>query len=251
MKERVVSAAILFAMAMALASEAAHSTWIGKSKTKNWAAARNWKNGIPSSFSDSVLFRDTSRVDVTLNMGFTLGSGQTMSANVTRGHLVFRVGDLGDGGELRFAAGSRLDFDKGGFITEGGTSGQKVVIEPGATLSAMRYYANDSFVTLFEAGSSGVTTFYTTDPSGACSLRTSGMLVVDLTDYTDGVGDLVLFGYTKKTKDAFSSVTVKDASGELVEGVDYTLDYAKELGDGHFGVVVTIISKPETLGLIV
>ena len=240
-----------------LSLRAALVEWDGGGADDNWTSNLNWSGDtLPTSGTDSVhINTGGAKITSEIDMGFTVGNGQTLSSNNVNSAvdwLIFRIGNLGASGELRFATGSTLDFDKGGFITERGSVNQRVTFEAGATLSAWRYFSNAGFTTRFEADASGISTFFTTDTSTTTGLRTRGALELDLTNYDKANGNtFILFDYaTRNTSDSFSSVTVTDASGVLTLGTDYTLDYAYDQGGGDLAVALALIPEPATSALL-
>ena len=220
------------------------AVWDGGGADELWSNPINWVGDVlPVSESQNVTFNvAAANENLVVNTNFTVGSGQTLLCNSAGGNLIFRIGDMGAAGELRFATGSTLDFDDHGFITEQGSVNQRVTFEPGATLSTWRYYSNVGFTNTFIANASGViSTVHCTDGT-AVSLRTRGALVLDLTSYTTQAGDtFVVFDYVaRNTSDFFSSVSVTDAGGTLVEGVDYHINYEYDQGGGDLAVAVVI-----------
>jgi hypothetical protein len=222
------------------------AVWDGLGGNDFWSNPLNWVADILPVSESNVTFNTTAaNENVVVDTGFTVGSGQTLLCNSGGGSLIFRIGDMGPAGELRFAAGSILDFDDQGFITESGAANQRVTFESGATLSTWRYYSNVGFTNTFIANASGeISTVHCTDDTVA-SLRTRGALVLDLASYTAEIGDtFVLFDYALwNTNDVFSSVTVTDAGGALVAGEDYFIDYEYDLGGGDLAVVLVIGSS--------
>ncbi|MEM7455564.1 MAG: PEP-CTERM sorting domain-containing protein [Planctomycetota bacterium] len=206
--------------------------WTGASNG-SFSNANNWRNsdmgdipGAPQSGVDSVLFGD-SATGANLNSTFIVGAGQSFSANLN--NYVFRLSTNGD---LTIATGGTLDFSNAIFAEAPGGSNMNLTIEPGATVTTGAYFDEINYTTTFLADSSGVSTF---NVAGNFFLR-GGTLNIDVTNYDDANGDLILFDYGNSIGGvgAYSTVNIIGGSG--------TIDYAHDLGGGDLAIALTNVS---------
>ena len=233
-------------LAIALTDLRALVLWDNGGVGSDFANPTNWVGDVaPVSGSDSVVL-DNSKGVAALTTDFTIGAGQTMTAqNSPANDLVLSIGN---GGNLIVGAGGSLDLLAGGqqgTINEGG-GGETFTVEAGATVRMYRYWNDEvSYINRFIADANGVTTV---EIENNFALRGTGsVLDVDLTEYDISNGDtLVLFDYgnlllQNQAVPGEGFGTVKLTTGWTA---DLVLDY--DQGGGDLSIALTnIVELPK------
>ena len=221
-------------VAVALTGLVRTLTWDNGGSGGLFATADNWDlDETPISTYDSIVL-DSSAGAAYLGSEFTIGNGQSMTAQNSSPDAVVMF--IGAGGDLTVATGGTLDLLTGsqqGGIAESGTVNQCLTLEAGGTARVYKYWnSNGSYTNRFIADADGVTTL---EIENRFTLRAgSSVLEVDLTSYDALNGDtLVLFDYGELFGDmTFGSVVV--VGNEFA-----TIDYAFDQGGGDLAVVLT------------